>query len=138
MFCTHPLLLDQVSCSSLNDYLRGQLGEYLLNVSTAAELCSQALCASHGRCQRRQPDADVYLHLDPLSHAIAAQGGKLAVTGALGDAERGAFRADFQCRCYNGYHGDGCDQPKGAARAAVASVAAVLATHLLLVSLLLG
>ncbi|XP_056461876.1 hyaluronidase-2 [Gadus chalcogrammus] len=127
----------KVSCSSLNDYLRGQLGEYLLNVSTAAELCSQALCASQGRCQRRVPDADVYLHLDPLSHSIATQGRKLAVTGELGDAERSAFQENFQCRCYKGYHGDGCNQQKGAARATVASVV-VLVTPLLLATLLLG
>lgn len=125
-----------VSCSNLKDYLRGPLGEYLLNVSTAAELCSQTLCASHGRCQRRQPDADVYLHLDPLSHNITHRGGKLAVTGALGEAERIAFQVDFQCRCYSGYHGDGCNQQKGVAPRSAASVVTCVVS-LLLVSLLL-
>lgn len=125
-----------VSCSDLNDYLRGPLGEYLLNVSTAAELCSQALCGSQGRCQRRQPDADVYLHLDPRAHNITRRGGKLAATGVLGEAERSVFQVDFQCRCYSGYHGDGCRQQRGAAHPTAAS-AVPRAISLLLVSLLL-
>lgn len=127
----------KASCSNLNDYLRGPFGKYLLNVSTAAELCSQALCGSHGRCQRRQPDTDVYLHLDPLVHSIAYQGAKLAVSGALGEAERSAFRVDFRCRCYSGYHGDGCNEPTGGARRSVAS-AVTCAVSSLLAALLLS
>uniref|UniRef100_A0A3B3ZLK3 Hyaluronidase n=1 Tax=Periophthalmus magnuspinnatus TaxID=409849 RepID=A0A3B3ZLK3_9GOBI len=41
------------------------LGPYLVNVTSAAALCSQTLCSSHGRCQRRSANSGVYLHLDP-------------------------------------------------------------------------
>ncbi|TNN84332.1 Hyaluronidase-2 [Liparis tanakae] len=65
------------SCSLLNNYLQDQLGRYLLNVTTAAERCSQVVCKSHGRCLRKVPDNDAYLHLSPLTHSITGQGGQL-------------------------------------------------------------
>ncbi|KAM7402165.1 hypothetical protein PAMP_017430 [Pampus punctatissimus] len=99
-----------VSCSSLNNYLQGPLGKYLLNVSTAAEQCSKVLCKSHGRCLRKVPDSDVYLHLSPLTHSITSQGGRLKVTGVSGQAELTLFHAHFQCQCYSGYRGEGCAQ----------------------------
>ncbi|KAM9859501.1 hyaluronidase-2 [Aulostomus maculatus] len=98
------------SCSKLNGYLQGLLGQYLLNVSTAAEQCSQLLCKSYGRCQRKLPDTDVYLHLSPLTHSITSQGGQLKVTGKPGKPELALFRAHFQCQCYSGYRGEACAQ----------------------------
>lgn len=97
-----------ISCSDLDIYLRGQLGKYLLNVSTAAELCSQTLCASHGRCLRKNPDSDVYLHLNPLTHRISSQDGRHRVSGELSEVEKRSFHAEFQCQCYSGYEGEGC------------------------------
>ncbi|XP_071388208.1 hyaluronidase-2 [Centroberyx affinis] len=106
------------SCSSLNEYLRGPLGRYLLNVSTAAEQCSRTLCRSHGRCLRRISDSDVYLHLSPLTHSITSQGGRLKVTGLPGQGELAGFRTHFQCQCYSGYRGEACAQKeKGQNRA---------------------
>lgn len=96
------------SCSTVNQYLLGSLGRYLLNVSTAAEQCSQVLCKSHGRCLRQTPDSDVYLHLSPSTHQITTQSGQLKVTGTPGQAELAVFRTHFQCQCYSGYRGDGC------------------------------
>ncbi|KAM9758987.1 hyaluronidase-2 [Menidia menidia] len=101
---------NRTTCSDLDVYLRGTLGQYLLNVSTAAELCSRALCASHGRCLRRDPDSDLYLHLNPLTHTISGQGGRLTVSGQLGDADRASFSSDFECQCYSGFQGEGCKQ----------------------------
>ncbi|XP_056129553.1 LOW QUALITY PROTEIN: hyaluronidase-2 [Lampris incognitus] len=129
------------SCSSLDEYLRGPLGKYLLNVSTAAELCSKTLCSSHGRCLRKHADSDVYLHLDPAAHSIISQNGKLRVTGELGEEERMAFQHDFQCQCYSGYQGGGCTkrdplQQKGAA-ALRAVASGMQCAILLLIALLL-
>lgn len=98
------------SCSNLNEYLQGSLGRYLLNVSTAAELCSKSLCQFHGRCHRKDPDQEVYLHLSPLSYSIVSQSGQLKVRGAAGNAELAHFRTHFQCQCYTGYRGEGCTQ----------------------------
>lgn len=100
----------QANCTIINNYLQGPLGRYLLNVSTAAEECSQALCKSHGRCLRRHPDTDVYLHLSPSTHSITSQDGQLKVTGEAGKAELSLFRTHFQCQCYSGYLGEACAQ----------------------------
>ncbi|XP_076012791.1 hyaluronidase-2 [Genypterus blacodes] len=109
---------NSASCSSLNQYLQGPLGRYLLNVSTAAELCSQTLCRSHGRCLRRISDSDTYLHLSPQSHSITSQGGQLKVSGKTGQADLSLFRTHFQCQCYSGYRGEACAQKeKGQNRA---------------------
>ncbi|XP_034022181.1 hyaluronidase-2 [Thalassophryne amazonica] len=128
------------SCSELDAYLRGPLRKYLLNVSTAAELCSQSLCGLHGRCLRKNSDKDVYLHLSPLNHSVVNHNGKLTVSGQLSEIEKMAFQADFQCQCYSGYQGEGCDQSdplyyKGAASQPVASV--IKCAILLIISLLL-
>lgn len=113
------LLSPQASCSRLNDYLRGPLGQYLLNVSTAAEQCSEIMCKTHGRCLRKTQDSDVYLHLSPSTHSITGLDGRLKVTGTPGQAERNLFRTHFQCQCYSGYSGEACDQrEKGKNRAA--------------------
>lgn len=98
------------SCSDLDAYLRGALSQYLLNVSTAAELCSETVCGSHGRCLRKHPDTDVYLHLNPASHTIITRGGKPTVDGELGEEEKRNFQTQFQCQCYSGYQGEGCDE----------------------------
>ncbi|KAK2862072.1 hypothetical protein Q5P01_001605 [Channa striata] len=90
------------SCSTLNDYLKGPLGRYLLNVSTAAEQCSQELCKSHGRCLRKEQDSDVYLHLSPSTHSIISQEGQLKVT-RLPSKTQSFFPKHFQCQCYSGY-----------------------------------
>ncbi|XP_016352192.1 hyaluronidase-2-like [Sinocyclocheilus anshuiensis] len=99
------------TCSSLNQYLRGPLGLYLLNVSTAAEHCSCFLCSSHGRCLRRHPDTDTdtYLYLDPQTHTIVGQGSELRVKGDLSVEEQQRMSEDFQCQCFSGYQGERCD-----------------------------
>lgn len=130
----------RTSCSDLDTYLRGTLSEYLLNVSTAAELCSQTLCGSHGRCLRRISDRDVYLHLNPLTHKIIRQSGKPTVSGELSEADKMSFQTEFQCQCYSGFLGEGCDQTdplhqRGTATQAVAS--ALQSVMLLIVCLLL-
>uniref|UniRef100_A0A3B3WJ93 Hyaluronidase n=1 Tax=Poecilia mexicana TaxID=48701 RepID=A0A3B3WJ93_9TELE len=93
-------------CSDLNNYFRGPMGWYLLNVTTAAKECSQKLCKFNGRCLRRAPDSAVFLHLSPSTHKIISQSGKLKVTGSPGQAELKAFRQHFKCQCYNGTKGE--------------------------------
>lgn len=101
-------------CLSLDRYLQGPLGRYLLNVSTAAERCSQEVCKSHGRCLRKVSDNEVYLHLSPLTHSITSQGGQLKVSGSPSRAELDVFRTHFQCQCYSGYRGEACaEKEKG-------------------------
>ncbi|XP_036427197.1 hyaluronidase-2 [Colossoma macropomum] len=97
------------SCRSLNQYLQGLLGRYLLNVSTAAEQCSNYVCNSHGRCLRRNPDTDTYLHLNAQSQTVVAQGSGLKVTGQPRISDLQWMREYFMCQCFSGYQGDKCE-----------------------------
>uniref|UniRef100_A0A8C2H0A7 Hyaluronidase n=1 Tax=Cyprinus carpio TaxID=7962 RepID=A0A8C2H0A7_CYPCA len=107
------------ACSHLNKYLRGSLGRYLLNVTSAAEQCSRNLCRFRGRCLRKQPDTDTYLHLSPNTHSIERQGNTLKVSGQMGEEELSRVHNEFQCQCYNGYVGDDCSQRDAGNRAAL-------------------
>ncbi|KAM8917208.1 hyaluronidase-2 isoform 1-T2 [Spinachia spinachia] len=107
-----------VNCNILNEYIKGDLGQYLLNASTAATQCSRLVCNLHGRCQRKVQDKDVYLHLSPLTHSITSHGGKLNVTGVPSQAEQAFFHTHFKCQCYTGYRGETCaEKEKGQNRA---------------------
>lgn len=108
----------QATCSSLNEYLRGPLGRYLLNVTSAAEQCSRNLCGFRGRCLRKQPNTDTYLHLSASTHRIERQANTLKLTGQMSEEELGRLRDDFQCQCYNGYSGDDCSVKDNGNRAA--------------------
>ncbi|XP_048873327.1 hyaluronidase-2-like [Brienomyrus brachyistius] len=99
------------SCTSLNRYLQESLAKYLLNVTTAAEHCSRVLCGSRGRCLRRHPDTDIYLHLDPRNHTIQQKDGSLKVEGQLSPEEEELYRAKFRCQCYSGYADASCTLP---------------------------
>ncbi|XP_075893228.1 hyaluronidase-2 [Nelusetta ayraudi] len=101
---------NKTTCSNLNVYLQTQLSQYLLNVSTAAELCSRSLCGFHGRCLRKIQDSDVYLHLNPVTHSIHSGDGKSKVTGELDEQEKTRFKEEFQCQCYSGYEGEHCER----------------------------
>lgn len=126
----------QASCFNLNVYLQSSLSQYLLNVSTAAELCSQTLCGSHGRCLRKNPDSDVYLHLNPLTHSIKNQMGKPTVTGELDEAEKTRFQTEFQCQCYRDYEGEVCEQRGAPSQAR--NLSALQSVVLMIISLLLS
>lgn len=79
------------------------MNPYILNVSTATRLCSQALCQSRGRCVRKRWDDDVYLHLHPTRYRIQRQrrGGPLTVAGSLSYDDINWFDRHFDCMCYS-------------------------------------
>lgn len=98
-----------MSCSSLAEYVQGPLGRYLLNVSSAAEQCSHSVCGSRGRCMRRKPDSDSYLHLDPQNQRIMVKEKRLVVEGHMGPEELKRLNEDFICQCFSGYQGYNCE-----------------------------
>uniref|UniRef100_A0A9L0RHV1 Hyaluronidase n=1 Tax=Equus caballus TaxID=9796 RepID=A0A9L0RHV1_HORSE len=80
-------------CWRLHDYLVGTLGPYVINVTRAATACSQQRCHGHGRCARRDPgQMEAFLHLQP-------------------DGSPGAWEF-FSCRCYQGWAGPTCQDPR--------------------------
>ncbi|KAF7249764.1 Hyaluronidase-2 [Varanus komodoensis] len=101
------------TCQTIKNYIEGDLGHYIINVTTAAKLCSQTLCNSHGRCVRQDSDANVFLHLNPASFQIYRNEGKplLMPRGKLSHSDKAFLEKNFQCHCYQGWYGEGCEVP---------------------------
>ncbi|XP_061923636.1 hyaluronidase-1 [Entelurus aequoreus] len=106
----------KATCDAVKWYVDNTLGPYLVNVTSAAILCSQAVCSSRGRCARKDPKSRVYLHLDPawwkVVAARKAEGGRgYAVMGRVSTQEVTRMKAQFECRCYPGWAGERCSTP---------------------------
>ncbi|KAM4601731.1 hyaluronidase-5-like [Polymixia lowei] len=89
------------SCLDARRHLERTMNPYILNVSTATRLCSQALCQGKGRCMRRHWDSDDYLHLDPQHfHIHRYPNGELSVKGEMSQQNIDWFEERFDCLCY--------------------------------------
>ncbi|XP_014808980.1 PREDICTED: hyaluronidase-2 [Calidris pugnax] len=105
------------SCQILKDYLEEDLGRYIANVTTAAQLCSTALCQGRGRCLRQDSTADVFLHLNSTSFQLRRrehpQQPLFWAEGQLSSADTLFLRTHFRCHCYQGWQGGSCQVPAG-------------------------
>uniref|UniRef100_V9KNS7 Hyaluronidase n=1 Tax=Callorhinchus milii TaxID=7868 RepID=V9KNS7_CALMI len=114
-----------VNCRITKDYLDGALGRYLLNVTTATQECSRALCGGNGRCLRKVSDSESYLHLNPASFQLqtlnATGNPKLVVTGKLSQADILQFQDRFRCQCYVGWFGSDCGTKANSAQHTLAN-----------------
>ncbi|XP_068816400.1 hyaluronidase-2 [Struthio camelus] len=126
------------SCQTIKDYLEGDLGRYIVNVTTAAQLCSAALCQGQGRCLRQDSAANVFLHLNPASfqlrrrEAAHPQRPLMWAEGRLSAADTRYLRTHFRCQCYQGWHGGACQLPASPRAAAPAPRAGLALGALLL------
>ncbi|XP_029455338.1 hyaluronidase-4-like isoform X2 [Rhinatrema bivittatum] len=103
---------NKTNCQIVQKYLNTTLGPYIVNVTMATQLCSQFVCNNHGRCLRKDPDADTYLHLSSDSFRIQVtwtgnQSG-ISVTGSMSQNQMDRMKAEFVCHCYEGWTGDNC------------------------------
>lgn len=106
----------KATCEAVKSYLDGTLGSYLVNVTSAAALCSQMLCSSRGRCQRTDPSSGAYLHLDPARWKVVSDrtpGGRrnYTVLGRTQTQEVELMMSEFRCQCYPGWGGESCSRP---------------------------
>jgi len=117
--CNVPLMppFPQDSCQIIKNYLEEDLGRYIVNVTTAAQLCSTALCQGRGRCLRQDSTADVFLHLNSTSFQLRRRDGDnpqrplFWAEGQLSPADTLFLRTHFRCHCYQGWQGSGCQVP---------------------------
>lgn len=94
----------------MKSFLRHRLGQYITNVTRAAEVCSDFLCQRNGRCVRRDPLARHYLHLNAKSYRIRLSAdGDFAVTGWHSQHDLQLLTERFRCHCYEGHEGERCD-----------------------------
>ncbi|XP_055788921.1 hyaluronidase-4-like [Salvelinus fontinalis] len=98
------------NCTKVNSFLNHRLGQYITNVTRAAEVCSGFLCQSNGRCVRRDLHAPYYLHLSGDSYHIQPSGdGDFEVMGRHSLHELQLLAKRFHCHCYEGHAGEKCD-----------------------------
>ncbi|XP_060759244.1 hyaluronidase-5-like [Neoarius graeffei] len=91
---------DKESCESLSAYLSNTLNKYVVNVTTAAELCSNLLCRGNGRCIRKHYDSNDYLHLNASSFNIQKIDGLYKVSGQPSITDLRAWADKFTCQYY--------------------------------------
>ncbi|XP_036257165.1 hyaluronidase-1-like [Molothrus ater] len=103
------------SCLTVKRYIDGPLGHYVINVTSAAKLCSKVLCKKNGRCIRRNSDSSAYLHLSPRDFKIhvhhSERGPRFRVTGKPSLESIEAMKQRFICQCYQGWTGIFCELP---------------------------
>uniref|UniRef100_A0AAV2M883 Hyaluronidase n=1 Tax=Knipowitschia caucasica TaxID=637954 RepID=A0AAV2M883_KNICA len=110
----HLFSKSKAQCEDIKSYIDETLGPYLVNVTSAAALCSQTLCSSRGRCSRRSPSSGVFLHLDPEAWKIQSykrptgRGRDYKVLGQLRSREVALMKGKFRCNCYAGWRGARC------------------------------
>ncbi|XP_034033236.1 hyaluronidase-4 isoform X2 [Thalassophryne amazonica] len=104
------LTSSRYNCTKVKSFLNHRLGQYITNVTHAAQICSDFLCQGNGRCIRRDPHARHYLHLSADSHRIRPSGnGDFTVMGWHSHHELQWLTDRFRCHCYEGHEGERCD-----------------------------
>ncbi|XP_073418648.1 hyaluronidase-2 isoform X1 [Dendrobates tinctorius] len=102
------------SCLAVKSYLEQSFGEYIVNVTTAAELCSHFLCSGSGRCVRQDNDTSGFLHLSAASFRIVQDwsssnaSAPVRAEGRLSEDDKRYLSAHFRCQCYVDWYGDSC------------------------------
>ncbi|KAM4821538.1 hyaluronidase-2 isoform 1-T4 [Thomomys bottae] len=112
------------TCQYLKNYLTQKLVPYVVNVSWATQYCSWTQCQGHGRCVRRNPNANTFLHLSASSFRLvpgqAPDEPHLRPEGELSRADLTYLQTHFRCQCYVGWGGKQCQwdyrQSTGGAR----------------------
>lgn len=100
------------SCQAIKAYMDSTLGPFIVNVTSAALLCSEALCSGHGRCVRHPSYPEALLTLNPASFSIELthDGRPPSLKGTLSLKDRAQMAMKFRCRCYCGWRGKWCDK----------------------------
>ncbi|KAM9326725.1 hyaluronidase-2-like [Gastrophryne carolinensis] len=102
------------TCQMIKTYLEGDLGRYIVNVTSAASLCSQVLCGGNGRCLRKENVTDAFLHLNPASFSIVRATPGMNVSaplwadGRLSKEDISLMHEQFRCQCYVDWYGKSC------------------------------
>uniref|UniRef100_A0A8D0DQI8 Hyaluronidase n=1 Tax=Salvator merianae TaxID=96440 RepID=A0A8D0DQI8_SALMN len=107
--------MTESNCLTVKSYVNGPLGHYVINVTSAAKLCSKVLCKKNGRCIRKNSESDAYLHLPSDSFKILVEETgahkEVIVKGKPTEEDVKAMKEKFVCQCYQGWTGMFCELP---------------------------
>ncbi|XP_066524980.1 hyaluronidase PH-20-like [Hoplias malabaricus] len=94
---------DKASCEAFSAHLDSTINPYIINVTTAARLCSNFLCQGKGRCIRKKYNSNHYLHLSAGSFSIQrGPAGRYEALGKPSLTDLEMFTKAFTCQCYVG------------------------------------
>uniref|UniRef100_A0A8C1QML6 Hyaluronidase n=1 Tax=Cyprinus carpio TaxID=7962 RepID=A0A8C1QML6_CYPCA len=104
------------NCLTVKKYTDGPLGPYVINVTSAAKLCSKALCKKNSKCVRKSLDSGTYLHLNPCFFNMRLNPGirglRFHDSGYLSNHDILDMKHKFTCQCYQGWMDIYCEMPQ--------------------------
>ncbi|XP_072508951.1 hyaluronidase-1-like [Notamacropus eugenii] len=98
------------SCLTMQKFVNGVFGHYIVNVTAATQRCSRILCNNNGRCVRRQADSYSYLHMPVgsiMRHKLK-RGLKFIPSQRASKEETQDMKNEFVCQCYTHWNGKFC------------------------------
>ncbi|XP_027695994.1 hyaluronidase PH-20 isoform X2 [Vombatus ursinus] len=97
------LTQNKKTCMVLDNYMMTTLNPYIINVTLAAKMCSQALCQEQGVCIRKHWNSSDYLHLNPKRFIIQTRKDRrYVIYGKPNLQDLQEFSEKFYCNCYAG------------------------------------
>lgn len=126
----------QGNCTKVKQFIASELGVYIINVTTAAEMCSRHLCHNNGRCVRKKWTALDYLHLNSKNFRIEiSEDQEFTVRGEASSTDLEMMSKKFVCHCYQGYEGIDCRKVKTSDEHSGSSANFLLSRTLVMISL---
>ncbi|XP_020822002.1 hyaluronidase-1-like [Phascolarctos cinereus] len=98
------------NCLTVQKFINGVFGHYIVNVTTATQRCSRILCNNNGRCVRREADSYSYLHMPVgsiMRHKLK-RGLKFIPSQRTSKEEVLYLQKEFVCQCYTPWNGKFC------------------------------
>ncbi|KAM8980828.1 hyaluronidase-1 [Sarcophilus harrisii] len=98
------------NCLTVQKFVNGVFGHYIVNVTAATQRCSRILCNSNGRCVRREADSYSYLHMPVgsiMRHKLK-RGLKFIPSQRASKDEKKYMKNEFVCQCYSHWNGKFC------------------------------
>lgn len=100
------LFFPQETCLSVQKSIQGPLGHYAVNVTFAAELCSQCLHNNNGRCVRKTPESSSYLHMPENSSKkyVLKKSFRFIISPSNKQKIAMDMKSGFECHCCYSWH----------------------------------